>query len=157
MARGGLLRGHGLLVGVVSRRGAVDHEAVLHAGGQPHQFIGQLTERGAGDQNLGPAVVDDVAGLGRREMGVDGGDVQTRPHAGPDHLEIGRVVLEQDGEVVAPSQPAVVENPGEPDRALVELAIGDATARATHDDGGPLRCRRREVRDIHLSPRDVAR
>ena len=148
--------GHCGLIGVVPRGRAVDHEAVLHAGGHLHQGVGQLTERGARDQHLGPAVVDDVAGLGRREMGVDGGDVETRPHAGPDDLEIGRVVLEQDGEVVAPAQPAVVEHAGEPERPFVQLAVGDATTGATHDDGGPLGCRLREVRDIHRSPRPVA-
>ena len=88
-----------------------------------------VAERGTGDEDLGPAVVDDVTGLGRRQMGVHRGDVETGAHAGPDDLEIGRMVLEQDGEVVAPPQPAVAQHAGEPDRPLVELPIGDPTTR----------------------------
>src|SRR5690606_18696636 len=51
---------------------------------EPRDQVGQP---GGDDQRPGPAVVHDVADLGRGEVAVDGGDVQARAQGRPVDLE----------------------------------------------------------------------
>ena len=54
------------------------------------------------------------------------------------------MVLHHDGEMVTRSEPRLAEQTGKPDGAVVELAVGDDLAAATHDDRPPLRIEGRD-------------
>ncbi len=69
----------------------------------------QVGQPGGDDQRPGPAVVHDVADLGRGEVAVDGGDVQARAQGRPVDLEGAQGVVRQQGDVVVGAQAAVVQ------------------------------------------------
>ena len=99
--RVGRLRGERCLVVAEARSTAVDDRAAASRRGHgraPRQHAG--LRRGAHDRSSA-AIVEDVADLLRGEVGVDRGDVEPGPQRRPDHLEVARVVLHEDGHVVA--------------------------------------------------------
>ena len=92
--------------------------------------------RGRRDDRLRVTVVDDVARLVGVEMRVDRREIQAAAGRGPQRVEEPFVILGEDRDVIAASQPAVAQEMRELIRALVELAIGDDAARVGHDHRG---------------------
>ena len=78
------------------------------------------------------AVLEDVRDFLGVEVVVDRGEVQAGALRGPRHLEVARVVVHEDRDVVAESEPALVEEARELVRTFIQLAVGDDLAALDH-------------------------
>ena len=121
----------------VGRGRPADH-VQLHARDQGRQFVRQRRQGGRGDQDLGPAILDDVGDLGRRQLGRDTGVVEPGPLGRPGDLEVAGIVLHHQGDDVAWPQAQRAEEVRALVRSLVELAIGHRLAGAGHHIGGAV-------------------
>ena len=133
------MRGDGGLELLVTVDGAVEHEPGMAV----RRVLGNVPRHvrpGAGrDQHPGFGVVDDVAGLLVGQVAVHRRQVQPGTQRGPHHVEPGDVVLREDGDVVAPAQPAVMHEPCELIRTVVQLAVRPPCAGHAVDDGRLVR------------------
>ena len=68
-------------------------------------------------------------------MVVDRGDVQAGPHGGPVHLEGAQAVLGQQRHDVARAQAGLVQDMGQLNGALLQLAVGQRLAGLGQDRG----------------------
>ena len=93
--------GDGRLVGRPARQVAIDHEPGRDLAEVRVEAGGDGAQRRRGDDRLGVAVGEDVAGFSGLQVPVDRGAVQACSRGRPEDLEVPGVVLEQDGEVVA--------------------------------------------------------
>ena len=141
----------GGLVGFPARDDAIDHQADRTGGDQVGQALGDLALGEGADQDLRAAVIDDVGRLVRRQVAVDGGDVEARAEAGPDRIHEGEVVFHQEGHVVAALQAPITEQVGHPKGAFVELGEGHDPAGVCRDQGRLVRGQARVVGEIHLA------
>lgn len=128
--RGG---GQGFLV-----RTIVEAETDLWAGRQLHHLGGESGERAGGDQRARAAVTDDVRRLVRREVMIDGGQIEARAHRRPVDLHDTRIIVREKSQMVAAAQACGPQMVREPQRALFELSIGEGPAAVGGDDGRPV-------------------
>jgi hypothetical protein len=135
----GRVGGRGLLIGVVTRCLAVEHESPHHVRCVRDHRLRPVRQRGRRDEDRGVAVIDDEGRFVRRQVCVDRGDVEAAPEGRPDNLAVTRVVLGHDGEMVSRPEPGLAQETSEPDRAIVQIAVGDRTTAIAHDDGGAFR------------------
>ncbi|GAA3149267.1 hypothetical protein GCM10020001_085800 [Nonomuraea salmonea] len=115
---------------------AAQHEPQLdarRAGGGGGGDGGQV---GAGDEDPGAAVGDDVGQLVGLQPGADRRVVQAGAVRGPGDGQEERVVGQHEGDVVAGTQAGGAEEVGQPVRLLVQLAVGDDLPGARHDHSG---------------------
>ena len=138
----GRVAADGRLVGLVVLGSAVEHEPQPDGGRAVDDRLGHLPCRRRGDQHPRPAVVDDVGGLLRGQLGADGGVEETGSERGPGDGQEPRVVLQEEGDVVTRPEPGRVQQVGELVRLLVELPVGDHLAGGAHDHRRPVGCRR---------------
>ena len=99
-------------------------------------------------QRLGHAIVREIGRLIRRQIAVDGRDLQARAVRRPDRIHEAQVVLHVDSDVVAAPQAPVVQQVRQPVRARVLLRETDLTP--PRDDHRRLvRRQARMIGEIH--------
>jgi len=105
----------------------VDRPAVR----QPEGHRRRQRDRGHGllrpgrrhDDDPRAAVVHDVRDLARLQVVVDRGEVEPAAHRGPVDLQVVQPVLGEQREPFAGAQAVLVQDPDQPDRALLELGV----------------------------------
>jgi hypothetical protein len=127
---------------LVAVGGPVAHEA-LHVGNQGVERQGDVLDALRGDQHAATAIADDVLGLRRGQLRRDAGAVDAGALGRPQHLEIARAVVHEDGHAVAALQAERAKQLRALVGALVELAEAHRLARAGHDVGRLVRGRER--------------
>jgi hypothetical protein len=109
--------------------GAVEHEAqagVRDSRCDLGRLVGLVLRS---DESFGAAIVDDVGEFLGSQTTRAGGVNETRVVAAPNDLEIARMVLHADGDVVAHLQARRAQQVGQPIGRIVELLVGDHLAR----------------------------
>ena len=130
------LGGDGVLVGGEAVRCAADHQAVLQLRAQRrHVHRNGAPEFGRNEQP-GAAVVDDVSDLAGGEVRTDRRVIEPGPLGAPAQLEEARMVLDEEGDVVAGADAERAQQPGEAVRARLQFRIGHGLGAAGHDERG---------------------
>ena len=119
--------------GVPIDGGRTQSEAQIDAGRAGHQRLGQVGQRGRGDQHSGTAVSHDVGGLVRRQVGVDHGVVETGALQPPHHLMGPMVVGQEHRHVIALTQTPGVERLSQLARTSFQLGKGHRLPRRGND------------------------
>ena len=129
--------------------GAIDDQAEFDAGASPSAANATSRLRLRRDQDLRLRVLEDIGEFACGQKRIDVGVVEARPLARRAEFDIARMVLHEDGIVIAALQARRAKEAREAIAALVELAIGDRLARTRHDDGRVIGAQRRVLSRIH--------
>ena len=78
---------------------------------------------------------EDVGELTRSEVAIDIREVEARAPARPTALDVTRVILHEDGQVIATSQTGRAEEVSEFINPRPQPAVGEGLARTRHDHG----------------------
>ena len=107
----------------------VHDQAQLHARALAQRLAGDREMRLRRDEHLRQAVVDDIGELARGQIGIDVGVIEPRALARDSAFDVTRVVLHEDGVVVASFQADGAQEMRDFVGARLQLSVGDRLAR----------------------------